>query len=270
MRNRVTRINTRKMRHETYAQYAERIIAAVDKHGPGAIGIKASSDEVKAAFTVFLLCLDYINKSGVTAKLKDQDKVRDELIKGLTALVKSYLHHPDEALREAATALMLILDHYWSIPNRPYDDETTAIDDMLREFALPAQVARITSLSIAPQVANFRAANERFKALIDERDSEVAQRPKVSMKEARAAVEEKFSDMIDRLESIIVLHGIDFSEELAAFVPEYEAITQRYKHILALERGRRKAHRVDAEDEIEDENTDNETEENEDTPVEDQ
>ncbi|MDR0544443.1 MAG: DUF6261 family protein [Odoribacteraceae bacterium] len=265
MKDKITRINTRVMRHETFAQYAARIIAAVDKHGPGSLGLEASSDELKAAFTIVLLCLDYINKSGLTAKLKDQDKVRDELIRGLTALIKSYLHHTDEALREAAAQLMLILDHYWSIPSRSYDDETTAIDDMFRELDLPAQAARVALLSIAPQIANFRAANERFKSLMDERDVEVAQCPAISMKEARAIADAKLSDMLDRLESIIVLNGIDFSEELAAFVPEYEAITKRYKHILALERGRRKAHHEDAEEEIEDE-----TEDAEDTPVEDQ
>ena len=200
-----------------------------------------------------LLCLDYISKSGITLKLKDQDKVRDELIKGLTALVRSYLRHPDENLRDAATQLMLVLDHYWSIPNRPYDDETTAIDDLLRELELPAQAARVTLLAIAPQIANFRAANERFKSLLAERDVEIAQRPKITMKDARAAAEEKLSDMLDRLESIIVLNGIDFSEELEAFVPEYEAITQRYKHILALERGRRKASAAKKEDEDEEE-----------------
>ena len=218
-----------------------------------------------------LLCLDYINKSGVTTKLKDQDKVRDELIKGLTALVKSYLHHPDEALRDAAIALMLILDHYWSIPKRAYDDETSAIDDLFRELDLPAQAARVALLSVCPQIANFRAANERFKSLMDERDVESSQRPTISMKAARAVADDKLSDMLDHVESIIVLHGADFTEELAAFILEYEAITKRYKRILALERGRRKAAAAaNAEDDAEDENTGNETEENKDTPVEDQ
>jgi hypothetical protein len=241
------------MRHETFVQYATRIIAAVDKHGPGAIGLKASSDELKAAFAIVLLCLDYISKSGLTAKLRDQDKVRDKLIKGLTALIRSYLTHPDVTLRDAAEQLMLVLDHYWSIPKRSYDDETTAIDDLLRELDLPAQTARITLLAIAPQIANFRAANDRFKVLIDERDVEIAQRPKITMKEARAAAEEKLSDMLDRLESIIVLNGIDFSEELEAFVPEYEAITTRYKNILAQEKGRRKASAAKKEEEDEEE-----------------
>jgi hypothetical protein len=54
--------------------------------------------------------------------------------------------------------------------------------------------------------------------------------------------------IVRRVESIVELNGIDFTPELGLFVQEYNAIARRYKHILAQEEGRRKAHHDDHND----------------------
>jgi hypothetical protein len=45
--------------------------------------------------------------------------------------------------------------------------------------------------------------------------------------------------MINRLEAIVTLNGIDSIPELAPFIAELNAITNRYKNVLAAEKGRR-------------------------------
>jgi hypothetical protein len=48
-------------------------------------------------------------------------------------------------------------------------------------------------------------------------------------------------DMIARVEALIILNGIDYTTGLSPFVREYNALVDRYKHRLAVERGRRAA-----------------------------
>ncbi|MDR0544055.1 MAG: hypothetical protein LBG30_01720, partial [Odoribacteraceae bacterium] len=69
---------------------------------------------------------------------------------------------------------------------------------------------------------------------------------------------EKFIEMTDRVEAIILLNGIDFTPELSTCVDEFNVITTRFKNILAQEQGRRKAAAA----------SDDETEDAEDAPVE--
>ncbi|MDR0544375.1 MAG: DUF6261 family protein, partial [Odoribacteraceae bacterium] len=110
-------------------------------------------------------------------------------------------------------------------------------------------------------VERLRAANSKFDALMTQRYEQVGERPKIDMKEAREEVIEKFGLLLARLDAIITLNGIDFSEELTGFVNDYNAVAARYKHILAQEQGRRKAarekdeHEEDPDQEENDDNT---------------
>ena len=245
-------------------QYISEILSYIVVLGAGAIGIKAIYDQLVVLFKVVTDNLDYIYKSGYTEKLKMQDKHRDSITRGLTSIVKSYLYDPDSAVRDAAVQLMIVFDHYWSLPRRTYDAETAAIKDMLRELSLPKNLAYVTLLGLAPYITRLGVANSDFTTLMHERYDEGTQRPEISVKEARAAVTEKFIEMTDRVEAIILLNGVDFTPELASFVKEFNVITTRFKNILKQEQGRRKAAAAGSDDETEDIEDDN------DTPVEDQ
>jgi hypothetical protein len=90
-----------------------------------------------------------------------------------------------------------------------------------------------------------------------DRYDQTIQRPEISMKDARAAATVKFSEIVDRVEGIIIVNGVDFTPELANFVKEFNAVTTRYKNILKQEQGRRKAAASsDETEEIEDDNND--------------
>ncbi|MDR0543813.1 MAG: hypothetical protein LBG30_00475, partial [Odoribacteraceae bacterium] len=72
------------------------------------------------------------------------------------------------------------------------------------------------------------------------------------MRDARTPVDKAYHDILKRLEAIVLLGVIDVAPILA-FAEELNATTARYKHILAQEQGRRKAHH-DAPDAGDDEN----------------
>jgi hypothetical protein len=223
-------------------QFFKDLIWLIDQIGAGAVGIKTISDLLKLKYPAVVAALDYILRSTFTAEIEAQDRVRDGTYRGLVLAIESYLHHPDDAKRDAATKLHVLVEHYGNIARQGYNDESAAIDDILREFAMEKNAAFITTLGLGAWVAELAAANARFSDLMHDRyNEETAQRPAIPMRVARVAVDEQFHALITRVEAIVALNGIDFTPELSAFVTEYNILAGKYKKILALERGRRAA-----------------------------
>jgi hypothetical protein len=241
MKKVITRFNFHALRNETHVEFNEDFSAAVNKHGAGSIGIKTLFDAYTPLLAGEVALLDMIRKSELTARIEEQDRVRDDIYRGIVAAVASSLHHFTPAKRDAAGRLQVVIDNYGDISRKTYDDESAAINDILREFSTADHAPLVTLLALGEWTTQLAAANARFIELIRERYGELSQRPTARMKSARAAVDELLHAMIDRLEAVVLLNGIDFSDELSPFIHEYNTLATRYKNILASERGRRAA-----------------------------
>jgi hypothetical protein len=68
------------------------------------------------------------------------------------------------------------------------------------------------------------------------------------MQEVRVLVDDAFFAILDRIEAMIILNGIDYTAALAPFVDEYNTLAERYKHRLAIEKGRRAANKDEEEE----------------------
>ena len=244
------------MSTELFVQFLKELVAIVTRYGAGAIGIKAAYDLLKSKIDVLVAVFETIYKSDYTVQLKDQDRYRDLFVRGLILIFRSYLHHPDADKRVAARKLLIILEHYKRLDRKSYDRESSAMDDMLDKLSAPDNAAHLTLLGLTFLVTELRAANATFFQLMQDRDSEVEQRPGITVKEARPAVESALSEMLARVEAIIMLNGIDFSTELTGFVADYNVMVDRYNHNLAIEKGRRKASSSADEENENDENED--------------
>ena len=122
-----------------------------------------------------------------------------------------------------------------------YEDESAAIDDLLRELALPDIAPHVTTLAAGPQVAQLADANARFFTAMNERTAEADNRPEISMRDARTIAEGYLFEIVARLEATITLNMLGDDADFANFVKEYNAIATRYKHMMAVEKGRRKS-----------------------------
>ncbi|MDR0544993.1 MAG: DUF6261 family protein [Odoribacteraceae bacterium] len=260
MKSQIVQINLARLSNEVFVEFFADIIACMDKFGAGAIGIKQTSDDLKASFQKVPTVLDAVRKSEYTIALKTQDKFRDEVARGLTAFVRYLINSPDEPEQVAARGILLLLDHYWSIPKRSYQKESAAVNDLLKELSTTLSVERLTLLGCTAAVERLRRVNAKFEELVRDRYAEVSGRPKVSMRELRAEIAEKFGLMLYRLEGVIALNGIDFTPELAGFVNEYNVIVNSYKIVLAQEQGRRRAAKANNDkDDADDESNGNDT-----------
>jgi hypothetical protein len=241
MSNLLVRFHFPSLRNKAHAEFTDDFKAIVQKHGPGDLGITTLFSKFLALQDEEIALLELIFKSEITRKIEEQDTTRDEVYRGLVAAVDAAVHHFDATKREAAITLKSVVDHYGNLTRLTYDEESAGIKDLLRELALPAHAPLATALSLGEWTTRLGTVNDAFVALMMERYEEVSQRPKGRLRVVREEVDKVLHEILDRVEAVVLLNGIDFSEELKPFVDEYNALASRYKNILARERGRRAA-----------------------------
>jgi hypothetical protein len=76
--------------------------------------------------------------------------------------VKSGLNHFDPAKREAARRIEIVLDNYGNIAAKALDQETAAIDDLLRELRSGDYPALVDSLALADWLVQLDVENRTF------------------------------------------------------------------------------------------------------------
>jgi hypothetical protein len=240
------------MDNETHVEFHDETGMIVEQKGAGALGVTAQYTGVYLpAKKKEAAHLDIIRNSKWTPKLKRVDVTRRDSYRGLRSSLKLLTRHPVAAIREAATELLRIVKSYGDIDRRGYDAESATSNDLLRELDLPENKELVAIAGVADWVEQLRAANKLFVEYMLERYEELGQRPDTPMKELRVATDDALDDLLDRVEAMIVLNGIDYTTALAPFVAEFNALVERYKHVLAQAKGRRAAAKDKEEEEEE-------------------
>jgi hypothetical protein len=229
------------MRNAAHAEFIRDVRDLIKRIGAGVLGITALFAEYEARVEKEIALFEYILKSLFTAQLEALDKLRDEIIHGFALAIEALIHHPLAAKREAAAAIRLIFEHYGNLTRLNYDEESSTADDLIRELENAVNKPLVAAAGLTEWVAGLKSVNEEFIATMHTRDTETAQRPETQMKDARADVDKVLYDIVARVEAMIVLNGIDYTTGLSPFVHEWNALVERYKHRLAVERGRRHA-----------------------------
>jgi hypothetical protein len=223
------------LRNEAHVEYNETVDGLVIKHNPQALGILPQYDDYKVALKVEVDSLDLIRKSEYTGEIEAQDRVRDGVFRGFSDAVKSALNHFDADKRKAAEKISLVLDHYGNIAAKAFDQETAAIDDLLRELN-DNHIAETQLLSLNDWLTQLDSENQRFKALMSERYAKTAQRPSTRMKTARNETDKALRALLDMVEALATVNG---TANYEAFINELNAVSERYKNQLAQASGRR-------------------------------
>jgi hypothetical protein len=225
------------LRNKTHVEYLETIRRLIEKFNPDILGIRLEYDMYISLLTDEILVLDVIYKSEITDEINAQDHVRDAIFRGFSDAIKSGLNHYDENKRNAAYKIEVVLEHFGNIAILTLDEETAAIEDLIRELKTENNTNLLATLGLTDWLPELSNANDKFKDLMMMRYTEVSQRPSIRMKEIRTAVNKAFRNMIDQLEALIKVKGMAGYED---FIKETNAVTERYKRILAQEGGNRK------------------------------
>jgi hypothetical protein len=235
MKNLIIRFKYDHLRNETHVEYNETVNGLVIKCNPQTLGIAVLYGAYKSALEVEVSVLDVILKSEYTVEINAQDHVRDGIFRGFAEAVQSARHHFDPDKRKSAGKVNVVLEHYGNIAAKTFDQETAAIDDMLRE--LNGQYSDdVIRIGLNEWTKQLDTENQTFKHLMSERYTEAARRPTVRMKTARAETDKTLRTMLDMVDALVKVNG---DEAYLPFVNELNAVSERYRNQLAQAAGRR-------------------------------
>ncbi|MDR1984628.1 MAG: DUF6261 family protein [Prevotellaceae bacterium] len=231
----ISKINLRNLRNEEWFQLMTEFKDLVQKSTPETLGITE-------LFTLFLDCYadadvaaEIIRKSPETAKMQDADQKRDATFRGLVEAVASYTRHFNADKQQAADELKIVFDHFGNLAQKPSNEETAGIYNLLQELN-GKYAQQVQLLAVGDWVQELEQNNNAYETLVKQRNIELAERPKLRMIDVRAQTMDVYRKITDRIEALILVNG---ATAYASFVDELNAFIKRYNDIVAQRQGRK-------------------------------
>ena len=232
-------INTARMANELHAQFSKSVLTLIEKMTAVALGIVSTYALYKQAIENELEALLLIRKSKLTAKISEQDSVRDTVFRGFSTAIKSARSHFDPEMRNEANLLWDILLHYGNIAKKTLHKQTAAMDDMLKELEKPDFQHAIDVLHLRDWVDKMSEENQKFHQLVMERYNERMGKTTFRMKTARVETDKYYKALTSHFDNLVTIEeNTPLTDE---FVTELNILIKEYKDILAQEFGRRNA-----------------------------
>jgi hypothetical protein len=235
MKNLIIRFRLENLRNETHVEYNETVDGLVLKYNPQTLGISVQYGAYKSALEVEVSVLDVVRKSEYTIEINAQDHVRDGIFRGFADAVQSVCRHFNPDKRKSAGKISVALEQYGNIAAKTFDQESAAIDDLLRELN-DRHSDDVTLLGLSEWTKQLDTENQTFKQLMSERYTEAAQRPATRMKSARAETDKTLRTMLDMVDALARVNG---DAAYLPFINELNAVSARYRNQLAQTAGRR-------------------------------
>jgi hypothetical protein len=217
--------------------------AIFNEFDPDALGIREYMESLKEILGKEQIALEYINKSVETERIATLDEKIDYTFAGMRDYVNSCLKHYDENKRLAAENLQIIFKKYGNISKKPYRQALALSYNLLDE--LRKHDVDIQEIDLIPWMKAHEVALTEFVYLLNKRTDEVARKTKLNVRKTRRQVDVISLQIIERLESMINLHGKEF---VAGFVSKYNTHATEYKNKYAQHLGRLQANKNKGKD----------------------
>ncbi|MDR0726338.1 MAG: DUF6261 family protein [Prevotellaceae bacterium] len=231
----IVRFRFEHLRNEVHVEYNGTIDGLIVNHNPQALGIWRQYENYKCALVLETGLLDIIRKSEYTDEISDTDRKRNKTYRGAFDSVKSSLNHFNYDKRKAAERLNIVFVHYGNIAGKTFDEESAAIEDLLRELN-DNHADDVQLLELNDWLTQLGLENQEFKQLMLKRYSETAKRPTTRMVTARSETDKALRSLFNMVEALAMVNGVD---AYLPFISELNAVNERYKNQLAQSSGRK-------------------------------
>ncbi|MDR1172549.1 MAG: DUF6261 family protein [Bacteroidales bacterium] len=234
----ILRLDFYKLRNEEWFQLFTEFRDLVLKYNPDALNIA----ELWATFLILYAdadtALEIIRKSADTALMIEADHVRDQTFRGFADAVKSARKHFDPAKRAAADRLAILFDHFGNLAQKAPNEETAGIYNFLQELdnGTPGTALPVDVLGLRDWAVRLAEDNAAYETLVKGRNTEVAQRSKLNVKNVRRELQETYRKMTERIEATMTLNSE--APPFTDFANEWNAFLKRYADVLAQRKGK--------------------------------
>jgi hypothetical protein len=220
----ISKIDTSRLRNDAHSQLLTEFRDLVAAHGAEALKIKTQFQAFLPLYGRVDEALKKVVKSALTAKIHEADLARDDTFAGMLDVCKGMCRYFTPAVRDAALRVQIVLDTYGNVTNKPLNEETSAIHNLVQELQ-DNHSADLVSTGLAGWAAELKTRNNAFEALVKERFDEAAHRTDVVLREARKAADEVFRKICDIINVYVLLEG---EENYGTFVKTLNAIIAKY------------------------------------------
>ena len=221
----IHKLDTHSLRNDAHFQFHTEFRDLVVQHNPETLKIKPQFDSYLPLYNRVDDALKKIVKSEFTAKIHEADKARDEIYLGIVETNTAALRHFNPNVRQAADRLKILFDTYGNVVNKPLNEETSAIYNILQELK-GKYTADVASVGITQWVTELENRNKAFETLVKERFDETAARTTdIVMKQARAQLDEVYKTIVERINALAVVEGVATYE---AFIKTLNAVIAKY------------------------------------------
>ena len=176
-----------------------------------------------------------VSKSIFTAKIHEADKARDDICTGMMEINEASTKHYSQAISEAAKKLKILFDTYGNISQKPLNEQTSAVYNILQELKGDyAEAAGIVGIS--GWATELEARNNAFDVLVKERYDEAAAKTDVVVKSARVELDTAYDAIVERVNAYAVIEGGELYER---FVKTFNSVISKYNAIVNARHGRK-------------------------------
>lgn len=258
----INRLNLSHLHNEEWFGVFVDLFAEVPKYGAENLGIADLIARLLPLYNTADKLLLTLQKSPFTTKMVKADKDRDAAFRSLTDAVKAALGLPNEADRDAADRLRILLTSYRkSVLSSSYTEESNALYNLMEDID-GKYATDVTLLGLGKWVNNLREAEQKFQSYRAERTQEDIAKPVEELRKVRRQMDALYHSIINVLYASLMADGLGGdvaidpeslkdgvyesnvpSEQrgniVYNFVIAWNRILKKYENLLATRAGRR-------------------------------
>jgi hypothetical protein len=201
--------------------------------------------DIEALFVVFMTLygmadelLEQIYKSSYTALIVEKDALRDNAYRGISETVRTAERHYDPVKRAAAEKLVVLIDHYGNVADRPYNEETATIYNFIQDIR-GKYATEIDTLDLTGWIDELERTNNDFEKTVLDRNKEYAGKDsELNMLDIRKKTDRTYLDIVERIEALSLVKG---DEVFTEFIKTLNANIDRYIASIKRRTGKSKA-----------------------------
>jgi hypothetical protein len=198
--------------------------------------IAAYHDALKQEENVY----QWLRRSQFTEKKAETDHARDNIYKGILAIVRNDMKHFDPAMRAHAVHVNYLLEAHDNAMKADYDAETASIDTLLPQLRSSKYQDAVTALGLTPWINQLDSENTLFKTYVDDTAQEQTAKPKITPRAARSQTDDALRQITNFVTSVIVLIGK--KGHWAGFMNEFNTVVNHFNVLVHEHYGRTHTH----------------------------
>ncbi|MDR2732259.1 MAG: DUF6261 family protein [Fibromonadaceae bacterium] len=230
----ISKIYTHSLRNDAHFQFNTEFKDLVTKFNPQTLKVETLFNGYLPLWEREDEALKKINKSALTEKIQEADKLRDDTFMGMSEINKGMCHHFNKATAEAAHRVKIVLDTYGNVAKKTLNEETSAIYNLLQDLRSDKYAADATACGITAWADELEKRNQALDQLMKERFDETAAKCDIVMKQARAEVDKVYHQITERVDALVIVEGLEtyeaFIRTLNAVIAKYSVKRHRYSN----------------------------------------